>query len=101
MRATTVFGIVATLFASVNAKPHGACGCQINTDGALDDDTTDTCCKRFGGTTSFLTTSRNVRFAGKYLFISSSVNFLSYSWPGSGNRSVVAVLWVNVYRKAM
>ncbi|KIL83640.1 hypothetical protein FAVG1_13148 [Fusarium avenaceum] len=66
MRATTVFGIVATLFASVNAKPHGACGCQINTDGALDDDTTDTCCKRFGGTTSFLTTSRNVRFAGKY-----------------------------------
>ncbi|CAG7561841.1 unnamed protein product [Fusarium equiseti] len=66
MRAATVFGIVATLFASVNAKPHGACGCQINTDGALDDDTTETCCKRFGGTTSFLTTSRNVRFAGEY-----------------------------------
>ncbi|KAF5618732.1 hypothetical protein F52700_12252 [Fusarium sp. NRRL 52700] len=46
MRAATVFGIVATLFASVNAKPHGACGCQINTDGALDDETTETCYNR-------------------------------------------------------
>ncbi|KAK2931802.1 hypothetical protein FoTM2_009319 [Fusarium oxysporum f. sp. vasinfectum] len=69
MRAVSVIGVLATIIsypASLPADPHGACGCQINTDGALDDDTTNTCCTRFGGKTSFLTTSRKVRFSGKY-----------------------------------
>ncbi|KAF4334850.1 phytanoyl dioxygenase [Fusarium beomiforme] len=68
MRAVSVFGILATIISLAAADPHGACGCQINTDGALDDDTTKTCCDRFGGTTTFLTTSKKVRFSGKYSF---------------------------------
>ncbi|EXK86395.1 hypothetical protein FOQG_09667 [Fusarium oxysporum f. sp. raphani 54005] len=66
MRAVSVIGVLATIISLAAADPHGACGCQINTDGALDDDTTDTCCTRFGGKTSFLTTSRKVRFSAKY-----------------------------------
>ncbi|KAJ9415687.1 E1-E2 ATPase-domain-containing protein [Fusarium oxysporum] len=62
MRAVSVNGVLATIIS------------YINTDGALDDDTADTC-TRFGGKTSFLTTSRKVRFSGKYV-IMRAVSFL-------------------------
>ncbi|KAI1496147.1 hypothetical protein F5X99DRAFT_414392 [Biscogniauxia marginata] len=66
MKAASILVVLSSVLMGVNAAKHGACGCQINTDGAIDSESTGTCCSRFGGTTSYLTTSGKVRFAGDY-----------------------------------
>ncbi|KAI0593594.1 hypothetical protein F4775DRAFT_607598 [Biscogniauxia sp. FL1348] len=66
MKAISILVALSSLLMGVTADSHGACGCQINTDGALDDTSTKTCCERHEGTVEFLTTSGKVRFAGDY-----------------------------------
>ncbi|KAI1484492.1 hypothetical protein F5X96DRAFT_675586 [Biscogniauxia mediterranea] len=66
MKAISILVVLSSVLMGVNADKHGACACQINTDGALDDSSTQTCCTRYGGKISFLTTSGKVRFAGDY-----------------------------------
>ncbi|RTE68177.1 hypothetical protein BHE90_017446 [Fusarium euwallaceae] len=66
MKAVTILVALSGLLLGANADSHGACGCQINSDGTIDTDATQTCCQRFGGTSTYLSTSGKVRFAGEY-----------------------------------